>query len=593
MANPIVKVELDLDSNKIDSGLKKVAAGATKSGLDIGTKLVAGIASAIAVGATIRKAINSAIIQQNAINDLNRSLAASGQYTKQASQDFQDYASSLQKVSTFGDEVILQNAALIQSLGKLDQQGLKRATQASLDLSAALGIDLRSASQLVGKAAAGEVGSFSRYGLIIKKGSDNAETFANALGKLETAFGGAAASKLNTFEGQLKKAENAFGDILEGFGALITNSPTLLALFKVLSEQLGNFADYALKLGSRDIFSIDAIVLFGRALNYFIVAPLELIYNAAKVVFNFITTTAAAFVGVAGYAAGKLGELFDKVGINPELAQNLKDFAETSQQVFDENQDALIDSAKNIFDGSIFGKGEEFLSNLKGNLEKAKAEIEASGIKNVLQENVAVQGPSFADSFIAGFSQAEITLKNFAEKTMAFGAQIRSSLKSGIANAAGQSFAAFGQALASGQNALDAFAKAFVSSIGQIAIQQGTAFILQGLGYLFVPGFQSIGAGLIAAGAALATFGGVLGAVAGGGKGASAAAGGGGGGVSGPSEVSAGFGLASQGERQEPETRVVVNIQGSVLDSDETGLRIANILKEASLNNNVQASVFA
>ena len=41
-------------------------------------------------------------------------------------------------------------------------------------------------------------------------------------------------------------------------------------------------------------------------------------------------------------------------------------------------------------------------------------------------------------------------------------------------------------------------------------------------------------------------------------------------------------------ERLEPETKVSINIQGDVLDSDETGLRIAKILEDASLNNNIK-----
>lgn len=591
MADPIIQVELDLDQKKFENKLKGVEKTAEATGSNIGAKLVAGIAVAVGAFKAFDKAIKAAITQQNAINDLNRSLAASGQYSIQASKSFQTFASSLQNASTFGDEVILQNAALIQSLGKLDQQGLKRATQAAADLSSALGIDLRSASQLVGKAAAGEVSSFSRYGLIIQKGANNAETFANALNKLEGAFGGAAASKLNTFDGQLKKVQNSFGDILEGFGALITNSPTLLAVFKVISGEFAKLATKAGELSKIDLFSIDSLVSFANAFNDYIIAPFELVYNVAKIVFNYINTTAAAIVAGVGQIGGRLGDLLSALNVKPELAQNLKDFADSSLQVFDENQQALKESYDNVFNGTIYGKASEFASTFRTNLEAAKSEIEASGIKNALVPDTQEVAPDFFSNYSAGFMAVTETAAQAKASIIAFGKESRQALINGFASGATSAFSAFGSALAKGENAISAFGKALLAGLANMVTQLGQMFILKGIAYSFDPlmGGPAVGGPLIAAGAALATFGGVL----------SAIGGGGGSGVSGASlgsdiggtGTTAGF--ATSQERVEPQTAVNVTIQGSVFDSDETGLRIANILKENSINNNVRATVFA
>ncbi len=78
----------------------------------------------------------------DAINELNTALKASGEFSKAASLELQEYASSLQAITKFGDEAILQTQALIQSLGQLDKEALKKATAATLDMAAALGIDL-------------------------------------------------------------------------------------------------------------------------------------------------------------------------------------------------------------------------------------------------------------------------------------------------------------------------------------------------------------------------------------------------------------------------------------------------------------------
>lgn len=207
----------------------------------------AAIASAFAVGKLIsfgKEATRLAIIQENAVNELNSALARTGQYSAQASKDFQEYASALQAASTYGDEVILKNAALIQSLGSLDQDALKGATQAALDLSAALGIDLTSASTLVGKAATGEIGSFSRFGLVIEKGATASETFANALEKINSKFGGAAAAQINTFGGATQQLTNTWGDLQEEFGNFIIKNPLVVEAIKKVNGKLSEFGKY-------------------------------------------------------------------------------------------------------------------------------------------------------------------------------------------------------------------------------------------------------------------------------------------------------------------------------------------------------------
>jgi hypothetical protein len=611
MAEPIVTVELELELKKINQQLGELKGKLQSEGKQAGdrfsksfggnifgglSKQILALGASVVAGLSFKKSIQAAITQQNAINDLNRSLAASGRFTEKASQDFQNFASSLQNTSTFGDEVILQNAALIQSLGNLDQQGLKRATQAAADLSSALGIDLRTASQLVGKAAAGEIGSFSRFGLVIKKGKDNAETFSNTLKALEGRFSGAASARLNTFEGQLERVSNAFGDIFEGgFAGALTKSSVALAVLKTIGDEFTKLAVSASKVNLDDIFTINNIIAFGTALNEFVIAPLELVFNAAKVIFNGINTIVAGSVALIGQKVGFIGDLLNKIGVDNGLTQAFQTFRESSAEVFTGVALDTQESVNNLFNGTVFGKGEAFLENLRVNLEAAKGQIDSSGIRNSLIPQPQATGETnFITALQDEFKVGEQSAADFNASVSSFAKQTKANLMSGVANGAGQAFAAFGKALASGENGLEAFTKSFISSIGQIAVQQGTAFILQGIGYQFIAGKQGLGLGLIKAGAALAAFGGALSAFSGGGLGGgSPTAANGGDTIGGQSITDPRTGLAAPQERIEPNTAVTVNIQGDVFDSEETGLRISNILKESSLNNNVRASVFA
>ena len=610
MADPLITIPLDLDPKEAEQKLDQFKNKASRAGSDGGASFAAGfnktisngIAIAAAAAATaavaglgfaLKKSIEEATKQENAVNALNRALAASGQFSQQASLGLQDFAEKLQNNTAVGGDLILQNAALIQSLARLDQQGLKRATTAALDLSAALGIGFEQASTLVAKAANGNVTAFQRLGINIEKGADNAQTFANALTLLETRFAGAATGKLNTFQGQIQRLGELFDSVFESIGTGIVKSPLLTALIKTLGDEFAKLAEKAKDIKFDNLFNVSNIISFGRAINEFVIAPLELVGNFAKIIFNGVNTVVAGSVALIGQKVGFIADLLNKVGVDNGLTQAFQNFRESSAEVFTGvalDTQAAVDG---LFDGTVFSKGEEFLDNLQVNLESAKNAIANSGIQNAIQP-APQEGGSFIESFTAGFSQAEITLQNFAEKTKAFGQQIRTNLQAGIANGAGQAFAAFGQALATGQDALGAFAKAFIGSIGQIAIQQGAAFILQGIAYQFVPGFQAVGAGLIGAGAALATFGGALSAFAGGGAGGGApSAAGGGSAIAGEQVIDPRSNLPAGQDRLEPATQVVVNIQGDVFDSEETGLRISNILRDASLNQNVRASVFA
>jgi polyhydroxyalkanoate synthesis regulator phasin len=149
-----------------------------------------------------------------------------------------------------------------------------------------------------------------------------------------------------------------------------------------------------------------------------------------------------------------------------------------------------------------------------------------------------------------------------------------------IGSAAGNAFAAFGAAIANGENALQAFGKALLNSLGHAAIQMGTTFILQGIAYSWA-GLAN-GPALIAAGAALATFGGFLSAV--GGAGPNGVVGGGGsaggaGGFDDSSPIAESFDPEDT-EAQIPRTAINLTIQGNVLDRRQTGLEIAEILEE-------------
>lgn len=231
---------------------------------------------------------------------------------------------------------------------------------------------------------------------------------------------------------------------------------------------------------------------------------------------------------------------------------------------------------------------------------QAREALEQTHVNNLLSidQQAAFQRENLRQTELTSVYSSSLQIQN-ALKNLAVNAQkeglkinkvfsdVGKASKAALVESAGQAFASFGAALVNGANAAEEFGKVFLSAIGQVLVQLGQGYILQGIAASANPLTPGAGAGMIAAGAALATFGGVLSALAGGGgaRGGGAAAGEtAGGGTTGggftetspinetvaPEEIAA----------QTPKTEVQVVINGNVLDRRETGLEIAQILQE-------------
>jgi len=209
--------------------------------------------------------------------------------------------------------------------------------------------------------------------------------------------------------------------------------------------------------------------------------------------------------------------------------------------------------------------------------EQALAQENADKIKAIEDsKNFSIQ--SGFQSFASGYSASALDFKNnVAANFKEVGKQAFNTLGRGV----GQAFAAFGQALATGEDAGKAFLQSLLGIFADIAIQLGTSYILQGIAASANPFTPGIGGPMITAGAALATFGGLLKGLSGG---KSQSSGGGadtGGGIAATPSTSTDLTQPQDLQRAEATTGVSVVIQGDVLDSDESGSRIVSLINQA------------
>ena len=166
--------------------------------------------------------------QETAISKLNQALKNQGIESKAVTQDLVDFSEQLQKNSVYADEVILGAMALGTTFG-LTGDRLKQTTQAALDMSTALNIDLKTTMLLLGKAAVGETGTLSRYGIIIADNVPKAEKFSAALEQVNKRFGGSAAAQMATYQGMSAALKNTFGELAETIGGKLAPAAKILA----------------------------------------------------------------------------------------------------------------------------------------------------------------------------------------------------------------------------------------------------------------------------------------------------------------------------------------------------------------------------
>ncbi len=352
--------------------------------------------------------VKASVQQEEAINDLNAAMKASGTFTNAASQDLQNFSSSLQKNSTIGDEVILKTAALGISLGKLTGQQLKDATLAAANLSSALGISLDSAMQKIVKSSVDGGTGLRRFGIVVEKGATESITLANAIDKVNTQFAGAAASKVQTYKGALDQANNAYGDMLEKIGEFVTRNPLVVKVINIASKAfdeisaiIGKFSPQPFNdLAAKGIVKvIEALIFLVDAINP-VIAGFKAIYNIGAGVFNGLlavisgvtTLIATAFVGMIKTMTLPLQKFIELVpdSLVPEgWAENLATFNETLtiglETAFATTTDfatSSIDSFAAVGDSFVKTIGQDKLDLIKGVLAQTSNEIKKAAATN-------------------------------------------------------------------------------------------------------------------------------------------------------------------------------------------------------------------
>ena len=161
-----------------------------------------------------RKLTETAIEQERVEKKLSHQLG-------RTSASLLNYASGLQSVTKFGDEAIINVQAMIAAFTK-DEEQIKLATKATLDLAEAKGMDLRTAGDLVSKTLGSSTNALARYGIEVTGSANSVLRLESLTKNISTLFAGEAASAADTFGGRVQQMSNSVGDASEAIGNYFT-----------------------------------------------------------------------------------------------------------------------------------------------------------------------------------------------------------------------------------------------------------------------------------------------------------------------------------------------------------------------------------
>ena len=186
-------------------------------------------------------------------------------------QGLLDYASSLQRSSVFGDEAILTAQALLAAFIK-DEDQLKLATKATLDLAAAKGMDLNAAADLIGKSIGSSTNALSRYGIEVEGAVGSTQRLETATSSIARLYGGQALQQSLTLSGAMQSLANTFGDFQEKIGSEFTGDVKELVIslnlfFQSIQDNEKAIKNFAKTIKTLSLVALSLLLPFGSVIR--------------------------------------------------------------------------------------------------------------------------------------------------------------------------------------------------------------------------------------------------------------------------------------------------------------------------------------
>jgi hypothetical protein len=220
------------ETSKLSKGIGDAFKGAFAATAVIASLKVIGKA----VAQFARESIDAFQKQERAVLRLNAALRNNPYNNAQMSRNLQEYASALQQVSVYGDEVTLQQASMLASMGMTETQ-IKEVLRAATNLASSGMISLESATRNLAKTFGGMSGELGELIPDLRDLSEEQLRNGDAVDFVLERYQGMNEALRESSEGVRTAFQNAFGDLKETLGETLSASvdPFLERLTEVLT----------------------------------------------------------------------------------------------------------------------------------------------------------------------------------------------------------------------------------------------------------------------------------------------------------------------------------------------------------------------
>lgn len=222
----------------------------------------------------MRQSVQAAADAEEADAALNAALAAQGQAVPSVTEAYHGYAAALQQTTRYSDDALTAAEAMLAQLGNIGPAQMQKALEATTNLAAGMRIDLASAATLVAKAAEGQTTALHKAGVQFDEAAAKSGNFVVVLDAINAKFPGVAAAMGDTFTGRIAKMGNAWDNVLESVGRVITTNETLRQAISgvtdLLTAQTGELNSNAAMervVSDAVILTVDAMDLLVKGLD--------------------------------------------------------------------------------------------------------------------------------------------------------------------------------------------------------------------------------------------------------------------------------------------------------------------------------------
>lgn len=214
-----------------------------KAGFIVKKAMLPIAAAAGTVGAALGVAAKAAAEDQASQAQLERQLVASTGATQSQIAAVNDYISKTQLSLNVTDDMVRNGLGTLVRATR-DTTQAQKLMNLALDISAATGKDAETVALALAKGYGGQLTALKKLGVPLDENIVKTKDFEAATRQLTDVFGGAAATKANTFQGKLEGLKIRFGEMVESVGYKVL--PVLTALVDKITKLADAFSEHGI-----------------------------------------------------------------------------------------------------------------------------------------------------------------------------------------------------------------------------------------------------------------------------------------------------------------------------------------------------------